>query len=233
MKSPAQAHFERASAAKAAAAADGGTMAGASRYELMLVKLAADRRRLKAIQSVKQKIAVKAELLPEYTEYVEGVLAAGRGAQDDVLVTIMVWRIDTGDFASALAIADYAAGHGLVLPDQYERTLPAVIAEEFADAALAAFTAGDTFDADVLQRVDLITATADMHDQVRAKLYKALGLALQGQRPAAALDYLRRALELNERVGVKKDIARIEQALADNTSTPPDDPDTAGGNASP
>lgn len=226
MKSPAQAHFERVSAAKAAASVEGRTMAGASRYELMLAKLASDRRRLKAIQSVKQKIAVKAELLPEYAEYVAGALEGGRGAQDDVLVTVMVWRIDTGDYAGALDIARYAAAHGLVLPDQYERTLHAVIAEEFADAALAAFAAGETFDADLLQGVDVLTATADMHDQVRAKLCKALGLALEATRPATALEYLRRALSLNERVGVKKDIARLAQALQDTQ-------DTAGGNAAP
>ncbi|NVM80085.1 hypothetical protein FHW83_005930, partial [Duganella sp. SG902] len=47
MKSPAQRHFERVTAAKAAAAAaPEATMAGASAYELMLVKLVADRRRL-------------------------------------------------------------------------------------------------------------------------------------------------------------------------------------------
>ena len=51
MKSPAQRHFERVSAAQtAAAAAPGESLAGASRYELMLAKLATDRRRLKSIQ---------------------------------------------------------------------------------------------------------------------------------------------------------------------------------------
>ncbi|WP_175772702.1 phage terminase small subunit [Paraburkholderia phenazinium] len=214
MKSPAQAHFERVSAAKAAAAAaPGETMEGSSRYELMLAKLAADRRRLKAIQSVQQKIAVKAELLPEYTEYVDGVLTTGRGAQDDVLVTVMVWRIDAGDFAGALAIAGYALTYGLTLPDQYERSLATVVAEQFADAALAAFAAGDGFAADQLERVADLTATADMHDQVRAKLCKALGYALQDTAPAIALAHLRRALVLNERVGVKKDIDRLEKLI--------------------
>ncbi|MGI4815406.1 MAG: phage terminase small subunit [Janthinobacterium lividum] len=217
MKSPALSHFERVSAAKSSATAGPGeTLAGASRYELMLAKLATDRRRLKSIQSVKQKITVKAELLPEYAEYVAGALQGGRGAQDDVLVTIMVWRIDAGDYAGALAIADYALSHRLTLPDQYERSMATVIAEEFAEAALAACAAGNAFPAEQLERVAELTSTADMHDQVRAKLHKALAYAAQETRPADALAHLRSALALNERVGVKKDIDRLEKLLARN-----------------
>ncbi|WP_312679170.1 phage terminase small subunit, partial [Escherichia coli] len=44
----------------------------ASGYELMLAKLATDKRRLKAIQSIERKIEVKGELLPEYQPWVSG-----------------------------------------------------------------------------------------------------------------------------------------------------------------
>ncbi|MFM0644992.1 phage terminase small subunit [Paraburkholderia bryophila] len=212
MKSPAQRHYERVSAEQAAAsAAPGESLAGASAYELMLAKLAADRRRLKAIQSIERKIDVKrAELLPEYVDYVAGALRGGRGAQDDVLTTVMIWRVDAGDFSGALDIARYAIAHRMTLPDQYDRPLATAIAEEFAQAALAAFKLGDTFDADQLAEVMTLTSAADMHDQVRAKLHKALGKALQDSDRAAALDHLRRALQLDERAGVKQDIARLE-----------------------
>ncbi|RAS15838.1 phage terminase small subunit [Paraburkholderia bryophila] len=212
MKSPAQRHYERVSAEQAAAsAAPGESLAGASAYELMLAKLAADRRRLKAIQSIERKVDVKrAELLPEYVNYVAGALRGGRGAQDDVLTTVMIWRVDAGDFAGALDIARYAIAHRMTLPDQYDRPLATAIAEEFAQAALAAFKLGDTFDADQLAEVMALTSAADMHDQVRAKLHKALGKALQDSDRAAALDHLRRALQLDERAGVKQDIARLE-----------------------
>jgi len=214
MKSPAQRHFERASAAAAAATgAPGESLAGASRYELMLAKLATDRRRLKQLQSVERKVAVKREVLPEYADYVAGALEGGRGAQDDVLVTVMVWRIDVGDYDGALAIAVYALQHRLTLPDQYERTLGTVIAEEIAEAALIAIRAeGGKFDVDQLLQVATLTEASDMPDQVRAKLHKAIGYALQDD-PAAALPYLRRAVELDDRVGAKKDIERLEKAL--------------------
>lgn len=215
MRSPAQRHYERISAELAAAsAAPGESLAGASAYELMLAKLATDRRRLKAIASIERKIDVKrAELLPEYVDYVAGALSGGRGAQDDVLTTVMIWRVDAGDFAGALDIARYALAHRMTLPDQYDRPLATAIAEEFAQAALAAFKLGDTFDAGQLAEVMTLTGSADMHDQVRAKLHKALGKALQDSDRAAALDHLRRALQLDERAGVKQDIARLETEL--------------------
>ncbi len=31
-----------------------------------------------------------------------GVLEQGKGAQDDILMTVMLWRLDTGDIAGAL-----------------------------------------------------------------------------------------------------------------------------------
>ena len=218
MKSPAQRHYERVSAEQAAASASPGeSLAGVSAYELMLAKLASDRRRLKSIASIERKIEVKrAELLPEYVDYVAGALAGGRGAQDDILTTVMIWRVDAGDFAGALDIARYALTHRMTLPDQYDRPLATAIAEEFAEATLAAFKPGANVmrvNAAQLVEVAQLTASADMHDQVRAKLHKALGyVAEQGGDGKTALEHLCRALELDSRAGVKQDIARIEKA---------------------
>ncbi|CAC9221882.1 Phage small terminase subunit [Pseudomonas aeruginosa] len=91
-------------------------MDGLTSYELMLAKLQQDQLRLKQVQSQQNKAKVKAELLPDYAPYVEGVLAAGQGAQDDVLVTIMVWRFDAEDYAGGLDIAEYVLRHNLQTP---------------------------------------------------------------------------------------------------------------------
>ncbi|CAE6841536.1 hypothetical protein R69746_06946 [Paraburkholderia aspalathi] len=228
MDSPAKRHLERVTAAQAAATAEPGqSLAGASRYELMLAKLATDKRRLKSIQSVARKVDVKREVLPEYDAYVAGALDGGRGAQDDVLMTVMIWRIDAGDYAGALEIARYALRYHLTLPDQYERSTAAAIAEEFAEAALTAMRDGSTFDADQLNEVLQLTGSTDMHDQIRAKLHKALGFALMKAigndeslredmnyaRASAALQNLRAALQLDARSGVKTVIGQLEKVL--------------------
>lgn len=215
MRSLARAHYERAVAALAATEADAASLppAHASAYELMLATLAEDRRRLKAIQSVERKIEAKRQMLPQYAAWVQGVLEGGSGRQDDVLMTVMVWRIDTGDHEGALAIAEYALRHGLTLPDQYQRDTATVIAEEIAEQALTALTTGQAVSASVLERAAALTEGRDMPDEARAKLHKALGLALQGEQPARALEHFRRALRLHERVGVKKEIERLEREL--------------------
>ncbi|MBY5930776.1 terminase [Halomonas sp. DP8Y7-3] len=212
MTSPARRHFQRVSAAKAAGDAGETPMQGPA-YELMQAALFEDYRRLKSTQSMERKAEIKREILPKYADYVDGVLEAGQGAQDDVLMRVMLWRIDAGDIAGAVTIARYALTHDLNPPDQFERSTAAIIAEEVADQGLKQL---DEEDADVLallkQLIDAenMTRQADMHDQVRAKLFKALGYA---QRAAGQLveaqSSLERALALNDKVGVKKDLERI------------------------
>lgn len=234
MTSIARQHFQRATAAAAAAAADPGQPVNANAYELQLLRLNEDKRRLKDIKSIERKIEVKRALLPEYVPYVDGVLQAGRGGQDAILTTIMVWRIDTGDVVGALEIARYALEHNLAMPDQYQRDVPTILAEETAEQALQAIAANGTYDLGPLQEAERLTASHDMPDEVRAKLHKALAVVgshgLTDDKPdipsaAAALDHYRRALQLHERVGVKKDIERLERFLKNHSpSDPPADP---------
>ncbi|MDN7131785.1 phage terminase small subunit [Halomonas sp. MC140] len=224
MTSPARRHFERVSAAQAAADAGEQPMQGEA-YELMQAALFEDYRRLKSTQSMEKKADIKREILPNYAEYVSGVLEAGQGAQDDVLMRIMLWRIDAGDLAGAIAIAKYAVKYALTPPDQFERGTAAIIAEEVADQALKQMDDEGTDSLALLVHlveVEHLTEGADMHDQIRAKLYKALGYAL---RTANQLDEahasLTRALELNDRIGVKKDLERLERELKQNAAAQP------------
>jgi hypothetical protein len=218
--SPAKNHFQRAQAAQRQSI-DAPVRADATAYELMLAKLAADRRRLHDIQSIERRAEVKRELLPDYAAWVDGALDGDHGVQDDVLMTIMVWRIDVGDLAGALQIAAYAIKHKLAMPDQYKRSAGCLIAEEFADYALRL----DAIAPDIteqLQAADELTVNEDMPDQVRAKLLKAVGYGLAqsgdtGHLPSA-LDHLKRALGLHDKVGVKKDIERIEREIKNSAS---------------
>ena len=220
--SPARAQFIRAQAARASAvAAEDDPLALATGQELMLAKLAADRRHLKGVQSMERKAEVKRQLLPDYVPYVQGVLEADGGRQDDVLMSVLVWRIDAGDAQGALEIAAYAIRHGLKLPDQYQRTTATLIAEEFSDAAKRARDGGAVADTAVLHQVEEITRDQDMPDEVRAKLAKELGLALMPQDLTLALDQLRRAMQLHDKVGVKKEIERIERELKNKAAGTP------------
>ncbi len=200
--SPARQHRLRIQAEQAAR--EGGRVRHASGYDLMLLQLAEDRRRLKGVQSTVKKAEIKVELLPKYSAWAEGVLAAGGAQQDDVLMYVMLWRIDAGDYAGALEIGRHALRHGWVMP-LGNRNVQTVLAEEMADAAQSALLAAAGFDADLLLQTLDLTTDLDMPDQSRARLHKAIGAVLSESNPASALNHLTHALQLDPRCGVKKE----------------------------
>jgi hypothetical protein len=224
--SPVQRAKARAEARRAAAQDPHGGPVSSDAHTLLLAQLVEHRRRLKDIQSVERKIEAKRIFLPTYDDWIDATLADGRGAQDPIVTTVMVWHIDAGHYERALQIARYAMRHELELPDQYERSLPVALIDEFGAAALTGkmTSAQARF---ILQEVADLTASADAPDQARAKLHKAIGFALLDKTgPAdvdvdrvppdvakAALAQLARALELWDLVGVKKDIERLHRRL--------------------
>lgn len=225
-------HFQRIAAATAAAAVAGPeqSMAGANAYEIQLLQLNQDRLRLKQVQSEQGKAELKRSLIPAYAPYIEGVLSAGHGAQDDVLTTIMVWCIDAGDFAGALTIGRYVLEHNLKMPDRFARTTGCLLAEEVANAALKQQKAGGEFDRFVLTLAADITAAHDMPDEARAKLHLALGKAYLAELDEAAPNaegleearaHLARAIDLHSNCGGKKDLERVERLLKKHADTAP------------
>ncbi|WP_375170709.1 phage terminase small subunit [Marinobacter sp.] len=213
--SPARKHFDRARAKAEASQATPARPQGDA-YELHKAAIIEDVRRLSDIQSIERKIEAKRELLPNYESYVQGVLEGGKGQQDDVLMTLMVWYLDVGDLKTGLDIAEYAVNHELETPDRYDRKTANLVAEEVADFVLK-LQDGDESKGQVLEQLHRTVeyfADADMHDQVKAKLFKALGYLERdaGDKETALLS-LKRALELNDRIGVKKDIQALEKEL--------------------
>lgn len=239
-------HFQRVTAAAQAAAAPAAEPMEGSEHQLMLAQLYEHRKQLKQIQSVERKVEAKAAMVPVYDTYIGAVLQAGQGAQDDIVTTLMVWNIDAGAvtpqrYEQALTIAAYVLQHGLKLPDQYNRDVPTLLADEFSTAALAGKMPAEQ-ELDMLLAVDYLTLDRDMPDQARAKLRKAIGYTYLGKHGAddpdlgklsnleldAANLHLTRALELDPKSGVKKDLERLARAIK-KPATAPDQADPAPG----
>lgn len=217
MISPARKHYQQVTAAKAAGTATPGEQQQGEQYELHARALYEARRTLKAIRSIEAKIEKKRELLPDFMPYINGVLAEGKGAKDDVLMTLMVWCIDVGDYEKAMEIGAYAVKNGLETPDQYDRDTVSILAEEIAEGVKASLEKeGADYDAlaNVMARCIAIVGDADMHDQIKAKVHKSYGYALRAAEDVeSALDQLKRALELNDKIGVKQDIKQLESLI--------------------
>ncbi len=219
-------HLVLAQAALSATADVHGNTVGTA-YELQQAQMHQHRLRLKDLQSVEKKIEAKRVILPEYDAYVDGVLAARPGTQDDVIATVLVWHIDAGNYARGLEIAEYAMASDIKPPDTYQRTLPTIVQDEVAEAILAGKLKGQAA-LEVAAKAMALTENADTPDQAKSKLYKAAGWAILGKTASSdvdmqsrtlkacreALPLLLRAMELDTRTGVKKDIERLERRLS-------------------
>lgn len=232
-----------ASPASALPSAAGGKVTPADRAASEIsLRLTHDLRRLKEIKSIDRKIEAKREMLPQYKAWIMGVLSAdagvGTGIAADVVPTCMVWSIDVGAYDDALAIGEFLLRHHVAMPKRYERDVATILVEEIADAALKVQNTGKAFPLSVIDTADNLTIGLDIHDQVRAKLLKAIGIeqlrkaedtpAESSQAPLeSALINLREAQRLFDRIGVRDRIKRAEKLLAAVSAAAPT-PDTGG-----
>ncbi|UAB15570.1 phage terminase small subunit [Acinetobacter baumannii] len=222
-------HFQQHQAKSAAeTAAEFGTMLNTNAYEQQLLQLNSDKNRLKNIQSKQNKIELKRQLLPNYKPYVEGILEVKPGVQDAVITEILVWAIDIGDYEFALDIAEYVLEHGLKLPDRFERSEACFITEDIADEFLKTLKTDVAVDITVLERLEqLITdetlaqSKRDMPDEVKAKLYLALGKTemrfVTGEElvdlvhATRARDFLDQACKLDDKCGGRTDLNKMSK----------------------
>lgn len=196
-----------------------------SEYATLMAVLHENLRSLSDIQSHEQRQPKKKEYARAFRNWIDGVLEADQPVQDEIVTTNMIWAIDYRDFDYALRLARFVIGHGLTLPERYNRSPVCFLAEEVAELALSQHEAVPH---DVLMSVAFLVEGHDMPDPVTAKLLKAVGRswkrkaegfdpnadsgAAGGARAYAetAKVCFKRALELDESVGVKTDIRKTE-----------------------
>lgn len=219
MLTPAQKHFQKVMAERHGKTDEQSDTARTA-HEQIMHRLRMDQSALKRVQSDQAKAAMKRQLLPHYEGWIEGTLDGDSGRQDEVIVTLMVWAIDAGDYVLAARIGRYVVTHGLLMPDRFNRTAATVLVDEICDPILVQVKADDATDVTpylaVLDDVAEFTAGSDMPDVVRAKLCKARAFALRNgtaEEQATALALLRQALTLDAGAGVKKEIERLARVV--------------------
>ena len=233
MLTPAQ-KFRQAKLAKKAALQESGGSSGSihgkprgTEYELLLAKLAEDRRVLSTIKSEENKAKKKQELVQDFDGWVDGVLKADKGTPDEIVSTMMVWNLDAGNYRRALDIASYMIEHDIKLPDPFKRGLAELLMDMFGKYAETG-KLGTLEEAQAwLEEVIELTDGVDANDQPKSKLLRAHAFAVIGRlgqsdfepegldvhEAQAALAELRQAYALNDKVGVKKDIEKLERYL--------------------
>lgn len=219
MLTPAQKHFQKVMAERHGKTDEQSDTARTA-HEQIMHRLRMDQSALRRVQSDQAKAAMKRQLLPHYEGWIEGTLDGDSGRQDEVIVTLMVWAIDAGDYALATRIGRYVVTHGLLMPDRFNRTAATVLVDEICDPILVQVKADDTTDVTpylaALDEVAEFTAGSDMPDVVRAKLCKVRAFALRNgttEEQTTALELLRQALTLDAGAGVKKEIDRLARVV--------------------
>ncbi|NKG32818.1 phage terminase small subunit [Erwinia rhapontici] len=216
MLTPAKRHFQNVMAQNRGNGVT--TFADMTAYEQILHRLRIDMNRLKGIQRKETKAEEKQKLLPDYQGWIDGTLAADSGQADEVLTRVMLWHIDAGNIAEALRIGEYVIRHQLAMPDLFQRTAAVTLIDEICDPVLAAFKAQAnvaTVSVDLLKALDGLTTGQDVPEQVRAKLWKAIGYTLRTapETQPEALEYLQKAIGEFSDIGVKRDIEQLERLL--------------------
>lgn len=181
---------------------------------------------LKETKSIQEKIAKKKAWLPEYMGYIEGSLAVSPSNQNNTLITLMIWAIDAGEYDIGTRIAEYAILNDMVMPEGYSRGIAEFVTEQSAsdfidDTDLAVANAS------IIQRIIDLGVGEQMVDEVRAKIFRALGDALKDAQPVEALNAYKNALRLNSKVGCKKELTALEKLL--NKQTIESSPDATVG----
>lgn len=235
MLTPAQRHRQMHEAIEAAGSA--ASKAALTGEERILHRLWQDEKRLRGIQSNQRKAELKREMLPEYQGWIDGVLAADSAKPDRVIVMCATWMIDAGQPEQAMPLIAHILRHDLPLPDDWGRTPAAFYVEEICNPALLAVkldASARPLPAALLLELESLTDVHDMPDPVRAKLCKLLGLTLRhGDADAQqqALDYLVRAMQLNDGSGVKKEIDTLRRQLARQAENADENTGNAGESA--
>lgn len=231
------------------AAPDEKTEAG-QEYAALKVRLHEYLRQLQDTESHEARKPMKAKFAQEFASWVDGVIAADKPVQDEITLTSMIWAIDVGDYARAVEIGEFVLRHGLDMPERYKRSVACFLREDIAEIENAA---PGSVDLQLLAKIETITAQADMPDAAKAKLHKAIGRAWRAKADAfdpaddtaaagakaayvaEALAQLKRALSLDKKAGVKKDIEQLERIARDlpappaDDETPPFEPDQKAG----
>ncbi|NBJ32244.1 hypothetical protein GE191_00940 [Serratia fonticola] len=214
MTSPARRHRQFIAAQQSASQSEAASMSHLNHYELLLFKLKQDLDRLSGVESHITKAEMKRKMLPAYMPWVAGVLESGSGAQDAVLMRVLVWLLDVGDLRIALDIAEYAIRHDLVVTDGFSRSTACMITEEVTSVAQRNMTASLPLDTMQLVRAQQLLIGQDMPDKVKARLFKFVAYAQrQDGDNVLALDNLNKALLLDKDCGVRTDIKQLEKLV--------------------
>lgn len=215
MSTPAKRYREQCTAVAAAHDVDLMTL---TPYQRLFRQLYADKAVLKSIKSHLDKQQAKADLLPSYSDWLQGVLASGQIVPEDRITPIvMIWQLDCGLLDETMPLAKIAMFSQAESPDEFQRSLPEIIVEQYAEQMSAgANIAPENVSMLIDWAVGKNESGQHIHnlpDPIRAKMLKAAGEYFENADPPnqeLALNLYNQAIKYNEKIGLKKKVSLLQ-----------------------
>lgn len=184
-------------------------------YDIVKASLDGDIVTLKGLKTIAEKLAYKAHIIPNYLDYLQQYQAQGHNHPNGILSQVMVWLFDTEQFELAHQYAELAIEQGQKLPARFNTpNIQTFICDTLADYGAKQLKAKKP--APALQyAIDGLSKHWDVNPIPAGKVFATAGkLEFMAKNYQTAFDYCTKALELNERAGVKKLLSYITALLS-------------------
>lgn len=195
---------------------------------LQLIALDTDLKRLKELDRVKDKIAMKRdELLPKYQPYVERYLAEGDVFKNSLFAHVVVWLFDTEAFDQAIKWGLVCIEQDQPTPDGIKRNFPTLIADIMLEWCERQAENGQPVEPYCSEIFSKVRHEWRLNEKITAKWFKFVGLLFirdsNGKPLASAQDDVEKlkaaqvlffeAHKLNKNIGVKTLIEKIDMRI--------------------
>ena len=196
---------------------------------LRLVEFEQDKRELKSLVQIAQKVNHKRDvLIPKYKPLAEQYLASGDHYQNPIFTDLIVWLFDIGELDTAIEWLFKAIELDLPTPDNFKRSSWAIVCADFvlewAETQLSHGHSVEPYFSQVFRKIDQEWA---LPEQLEAKWYKFAGYALllndRGdpqpsqvgnlERLEQAKALLIKAHDKHSKIGVKTKIDQIDMRI--------------------
>lgn len=193
-------------------------------------QLRADILEMKSMESMQHRAFAKKYKVPKYWHHVSGIISQNQAINDNITRLMLIWSFDAMLIDQFLQIAAYMVKFNIPMPEDFNTSLSSFITD--SGRVMTAYESNDQFKAITATQAEsiheLITSITEPerqpNDDSYSKFLKELGKKVETLESISALkrakEYYEKALQLNEKVGVKQDLARVIKKIEELETAP-------------
>ncbi|MGE6433148.1 phage terminase small subunit [Shewanella baltica] len=191
-----------------------------SEWDVVRASIAKDKRALKGIKQIREKLEYKQRNLEQYAQ-----VLSRSDVPSDIATALMVWLFDCGDMPRAVPLGLTCVQHGFAMPDGFKSDVATFMADSVLEWAQVQWRLGQATGPYFNNMLHLVVNEWNLFEQIEAKYLKLAGLMTLGthtqkvrlvsepERLYAAKALFEEALKCYSKVGVNVRIEEIDKRL--------------------